>query len=38
MNKYQYTVNGREYVVEIEEVEGSKAHVNVNGRPLSRRT
>lgn len=34
MNTYEYTVNGKEYKVEIEEIEGNKAKVNVNGRPF----
>ena len=31
MNKYQYKVQGVDYDVEIEEVEGNIAKVNVNG-------
>ena len=31
MNKYQYRVQGVDYDVEIEEVEGNVAKVNVNG-------
>ena len=31
MNKYQYKVQGVDYDVEIEEVEGNVAKVNVNG-------
>ena len=31
MNKYQYIVQGVDYYVEIEEVEGNVAKVNVNG-------
>ena len=34
MNTYKYTVNGKDYTVEIEEIEGNKANVNVNGRPF----
>ncbi|MGN0221120.1 MAG: biotin/lipoyl-containing protein [Prevotella sp.] len=34
MNKYQYTVQGVDYDVEIEEVEGNLAKVKVNGIPF----
>lgn len=34
MNNYQYTVNGKDYVVEIEEIEGNLAQVRVNGKPF----
>ena len=34
MNKYQYKVPGVDYEVEIEEVEGNIAKVNVNGIPF----
>ena len=34
MNKYQYKVQGVHYEVEIEEVEGNIAKVNVNGIPF----
>ena len=34
MNKYQYTVQGVDYDVEIEEVEGNIAKVSVNGIPF----
>lgn len=34
MNKYQYKVNGVDYEVEIAEVEGNLAKVNVNGIPF----
>jgi biotin carboxyl carrier protein len=34
MNKYQYKVNGVDYDVEIAEVEGKIAKVNVNGIPF----
>ena len=34
MNKYQYKVKGVDYDVEIEEVEGNVAKVNVNGIPF----
>lgn len=34
MNKYQYKVQGVEYEVEIAEVEGNIAKVNVNGIPF----
>ena len=34
MNKYQYKVQGIDYEVEIEEVEGNIAKVNVNGIPF----
>lgn len=34
MNKYQYTVQGVDYEVEIMEVEGNIAKVNVNGIPF----
>ncbi len=34
MNKYQYKVKGVDYEVEIEEVEGNIAKVNVNGIPF----
>ena len=34
MNKYQYKVQGVDYDVEIEEVEGNIAKVNVNGIPF----
>ncbi len=34
MNKYQYKVQGVNYEVEIEEVEGNIAKVNVNGIPF----
>ena len=34
MNKYQYKVQGVDYEVEIEEVEGHIAKVNVNGIPF----
>ena len=34
MNKYQYIVQGVDYEVEIEEVEGNIAKVNVNGIPF----
>ncbi len=34
MNKYQYTVEGVDYEVEIEEIEGSMAKVSVNGIPF----
>ncbi len=34
MNKYQYRVQGVDYEVEIEEVEGNIAKVNVNGIPF----
>ena len=34
MNKYQYKVQGVDYEVEIEEVEGNIAKVNVNGSPF----
>ncbi len=38
MNKYQYKVQGVDYDVEIEEVEGNVAKVNVNGirKPVAR--
>ena len=32
MSKYQYKVNGVDYQVEIEEIEGNMAKVNVNGK------
>ena len=35
MNTYKYTVNDKDYVVEIEEIEGQTAKVTVNGRPFS---
>ena len=34
MNKYQYKVQGVDYDVEIEEVEGNLAKVSVNGSPF----
>jgi len=34
MNKYQYKVQGVDYEVEIEEVDGNIAKVNVNGIPF----
>ena len=34
MNKYQYKVKGVDYEVEIAEVEGNIAKVNVNGIPF----
>lgn len=34
MNKYEYKVQGVDYTVEIEEVEGNVAKVNVNGIPF----
>ena len=34
MSKYQYTVKGVDYDVEIEEVEGNIAKVKVNGQPF----
>lgn len=34
MSKYQYKVQGVDYEVEIEEVEGNIAKVNVNGIPF----
>ena len=34
MNKYQYKVQGVDYEVEIEDVEGNIAKVNVNGIPF----
>ncbi len=34
MNKYQYKVQGVDYEVEIQEVEGNIAKVNVNGIPF----
>lgn len=34
MNKYQYKVDGKDYIVEIEEIEGNMAKVTVNGRPF----
>ncbi len=34
MSKYQYTVKGIDYDVEIEEVEGNVAQVKVNGQPF----
>ena len=34
MTKYQYKVQGIDYEVEIEEVEGNIAKVNVNGIPF----
>ncbi len=34
MNKYQYKVKGEDYEVEIAEVEGNIAKVNVNGIPF----
>jgi len=34
MNKYQYTVQGVDYDVEIEDVEGNIAKVSVNGIPF----
>ena len=34
MNKYQYKVQGVDYEVEVEEVEGNIAKVNVNGIPF----
>ena len=34
MNKYQYKVQGVDYDVEIEEVEGNLAKVSVNGIPF----
>ena len=34
MSKYQYKVNGVEYLVEIEEIEGNMAKVSVNGKPF----
>ena len=34
-NTYKYTVNDRDYTVEIEEIEGQTAKVNVNGRPFN---
>lgn len=35
MNTYKYTVNGRDYTVDIEEIDGSEAKVSVNGRPFT---
>lgn len=35
MSKYQYTVQGVDYNVEVESIEGSTAKVVVNGRPLT---
>ncbi len=32
MSKYQYKVNGIDYIVEIEDIEGNMAKVNVNGK------
>lgn len=37
MKKYQYKVQGVDYEVEIVEVEGKIARVNVNGIPLKLR-
>ena len=34
MSKYQYKVNGVDYQVEIEEIEGNMAKVLVNGKPF----
>ena len=34
MDKYQYKVNGIDYEVEIEEIEGTTAKVTVNGKPF----
>lgn len=34
MSKYQYKVNGVDYQVEIEEIEGNMAKVSVNGKPF----
>ncbi len=34
MNKYEYKVQGVDYTVEIEDVEGNVAKVNVNGIPF----
>jgi len=34
MSKYQYKVNGIDYNVEIEEIEGNIAKVTVNGKPF----
>ena len=34
MSKYQYKVNGVDYTVEIEEIEGKTAKVTVNGKPF----
>lgn len=34
MNKYEYKVQGVDYTVEIEDVEGNVAKVNVNGVPF----
>ena len=34
MSKYQYTVKGVDYDVEIEEIEGDVAKVSVNGIPF----
>ena len=34
MNKYQYKVDGIDYTVEIEDIEGNVAKVIVNGKPI----
>ncbi|MBR6981250.1 MAG: biotin/lipoyl-binding protein [Prevotella sp.] len=34
MSKYQYKVNGVDYTVEIEDIEGKTAKVTVNGKPF----
>lgn len=34
MNKYQYKVDGIDYTVEIEDIEGNIAKVTVNGKPI----
>ena len=34
MNKYQYKVDGIDYTVEIEDIEGNIAKVIVNGKPI----
>lgn len=33
MKEYKYIINGNEYAVSIEHLEGSKANVTVNGKP-----
>lgn len=35
MNQYKYTIDGKEYVVEIGEIKDLKASVTVNGEPFT---
>ncbi len=35
MKEYKYIINGNEYSVNIENLQGNQANVTVNGKPIS---